>query len=406
MKKSKTQNIYKVIMLVFLTAIITFLVTTIYMYNKLGNAYSLSDLTSSVSEEDGSEKNLIKTLKEFNTLLSNSYIGVMNKDNMIEGAIKGYVDGIGDPYTQYLTAEEMSELTEETSGKYVGIGVYVTNDTQNNTILVVGIIDDSPALDVGIQAGDIIEKINGIKYTGEQLNEATSILKGEAGTDVTVTILRDDEEKELKITRRTITVKHVGSIMVDDYGYIQIDSFDDGVADDFETAFNKLKEQQMKGLIIDLRNNGGGVVDEATKIASMFTKKGETILITKDKNEKEEKTYSDRDPIVKDLPVVVLINEATASASEILAGALRDNYGAKIVGKNSYGKGVIQTVYKLTDGSGLKITTNSYYTPKYTAINAVGIKPDVEVELQTTTSEDDTDTQLKKAMEVLAEEIK
>lgn len=408
MEEERNQKVYKVIMLVALTAIVTFLLTAIFMYKKFDNVYSTvggnSALSSNVSTT--SEKSLLKVLQEFKTVLQNQYIGDIDEEKMAEGAIKGYIEGLGDPYTEYLTVEEMQELTEETDGKYVGIGVYVANNSSDNTILVVGVMNGSPALEAGMQAGDIITKIDGTEYKGEELSKATSVLKGEEGTEVKVIVLRDGKEIELTITRKTISVEHVASEMLDNQiGYIQIDAFDDGVAEAFEEKYNQLKEQGIKGLIVDLRSNGGGVVDEATDIASMFTEKGKTVLITKSKTEKEEDTKSNRDPIVKDIPVVVLVNEGTASASEILAGALKDNYGAKIVGKKTYGKGVIQTVYRLTDGSGLKITTDEYFTPNHTSINKVGIEPDVEVDLTKDSNgkyetSKDNDAQLLKAIEM------
>lgn len=407
MEKKKTQRIYNLIMLVALTAIITFLVTTIVMYKKFDSVYSLGSGTTSSEVSTTNEKNIVKVLQEFKSILQNCYIGDIDEESMTEGAIKGYVEGLGDPYTEYLTVEEMTELTEETNSKYVGIGVYVANNTEDNTILVVGVMKGSPALEAGMQAGDIIEKVDGVKYKGEELTMATSVLKGEEGTEVNVTVLRDGKEIDLQITRKTINIEHVGSTMLDNnIGYIQIDSFDDGVAEDFEEQFNSLKEEGMKALIIDLRSNGGGVVDEATDIASLFTEKGKTVLITKSKNSEEKNTTSNRTPIVKDIPVVVLVNGGTASASEILAGALKDNYGAKIVGNKTYGKGVIQTVYRLTDGSGLKITTDEYYTPNHTAINEIGIEPDVTVDLTKDANGNyetgkDKDAQLLKAIDML-----
>ncbi len=408
MEEEKNQKVYKVIMLVALTAIVTFLLTAIFMYKKFDNVYSTvegnSALSSNVSTT--SEKSFLKVLQEFKTILQNQYIGDIDEEKMAEGAIKGYIEGLGDPYTEYLTVEEMQELTEETDGKYVGIGVYVANNSSDNTILVVGVMNGSPALEAGMQSGDIITKIDGTEYKGEELSKATSVLKGEEGTEVKVIVLREGKEIELTITRKTINVEHVASEMLDNQiGYIQIDAFDDGVAETFEEKYNQLKEQGIKGLILDLRSNGGGVVDEATDIASMFTEKEKTVLITKSKTEKEEDTKSNRDPIVKDIPVVVLVNEGTASASEILAGALKDNYGAKIVGKKTYGKGVIQTVYRLTDGSGLKITTDEYFTPNHTSINKVGIEPDVEVDLTKDSNgryetSKDNDAQLLKATEM------
>lgn len=395
--KIRRQKIYRVVMIVILTAVITFMVTTIVMYNKFNNLYA-SDSNTSNSTNTSNEYSLVQTLQTFKTMINQLYIGDIDEESMLEGAIKGYVEGLGDPYTEYLTKEEMEEFTEETNSEYVGIGVYVGNDTVNNTILVVGVMKSSPAEEAGIQIGDVIEKIDGVAYTGKQLDEATKVLKAEEGTTATLTIRRDNEEKELTVVRRKITVQHVASEMLENnIAYIQIDSFDANVASSFEEQITSLMNNGATGIIIDLRNNGGGIVDEATGIADLFLDKGETILITKSKKENnEEETKSERDPIVNDIPVVILVNEATASASEILAGALKDNYGATIIGKQTYGKGVIQTLYTLTDGSGIKITTEEYYTPNHNQINEVGITPDIEVDIT-----ENEDTQLQRAIEVL-----
>ena len=395
--KIRRQKIYRVVMIVILTVVITFMVTTIVMYNKFNNLYA-SDSNTSNSTNTSNEYSLVQTLQTFKTMINQLYIGDIDEESMLEGAIKGYVEGLGDPYTEYLTKEEMEEFTEETNSEYVGIGVYVGNDTVNNTILVVGVMKSSPAEEAGIQIGDVIEKIDGVAYTGKQLDEATKVLKAEEGTTATLTIRRDNEEKELTVVRRKITVQHVASEMLENnIAYIQIDSFDANVASSFEEQITSLMNNGATGIIIDLRNNGGGIVDEATGIADLFLDKGETILITKSKKENnEEETKSERNPIVNDIPVVILVNEATASASEILAGALKDNYGATIIGKQTYGKGVIQTLYTLTDGSGIKITTEEYYTPNHNQINEVGITPDIEVDIT-----ENEDTQLQRAIEEL-----
>ena len=411
--KIKRQNIYKIIMLVVLVATITFMLTTIVMYNKFSKAYSNSyssnkEILADTSADSSTNLSLIKTLESFKTMIEQKYIGNVDEEKMIEGAIKGYVEGLGDPYTEYLTKEEMNDFMEETNSEYVGIGVYLTENKTDNTILVVGVMKGSPALEAGMQAGDIIEKVDDVAYSGEQMDDAIKIMKGVEGTDVKVTVIRDGKELDLNIARRKITIEHVASQMLNDnIAYIQVDSFDSGVAKAFESQITELKNGGAKGIIIDLRSNGGGIVDEATGIADLFLKKGETILITKAKENAEEITKSKKDPIIKDIPVVVLVNEGTASASEILTGALKDKYpNTTIVGKTTYGKGVIQTLYNLSDGSGIKITTEEYYTPNHNKINKEGIKPDIEVSL-TKNAEGyyetsmDKDAQLLKAIEIL-----
>lgn len=401
--KQKRQNIYRVIMLVVLTAVITFMVTTIAMYSKFQNSGSLSSNGSSSS----SENTLVKTLQSFKAMINKLYIGDVDEDAMIEGALKGYVEGLGDPYTEYYTKEEMADLREELNSEYVGIGVYIGNNAVDNTIVIAGTIKSSPAEEAGLKAGDVVEKIDDVSYTGKQLSEATKVLKAEEGTTVKLTILRDEKEIEINITRRKITVEHVSSKMMDNnVAYIKIDSFDNNVADSFKSQLTDLMKGNVNGIIIDLRSNGGGIVTEATDIADLFLEKDETILITKSKKDNEEKiTKSKQEPIVKNTPVVILVNEATASASEILAGALKDKYNATIVGKTTYGKGVIQSLYNLTDGSGLKITTDEYFTPNHNKIQKTGITPDVEVDLTKDADGNyetgDKDAQLLKAIEVI-----
>lgn len=405
-KKIARQRVYKVIMLVVLTAVITFMTTTIFLYREYGDYIALGKSTNGSSSTDTeAESTISATLKMFKNLIKSKYIYDVDNIKLVDGALKGYIDALGDPYTTYLTKEEMEEFTEEASSEYVGIGIYVSN--VDDQILIVGVMKDSPALEAGIQDGDIITKVNGVEYSGAQLSEATSVLKGKEGTNADVTILRNDEEKTVTVTRKKITVEHVASQMIDnDIAYIEISSFDSGVADSFERQLKELLNKGAKKIIIDVRSNGGGIVDEATQIADLFIDKGKSILITKGKNDSEKVTTAENDPIVKNIPVAILTNESTASASEILAGALKDQYGATLVGKTTYGKGVIQTLYSLQDGSGIKITTDEYYTPNHNQINKKGLTPDYEVDL--TVGEDgyyetsiDKDAQLLKARKIL-----
>lgn len=407
-KKIKRQNIYKVIMLVILTATITFMLTTMVMYNKFSSTYiNIGNTTTSTTGTTKSDyKDLVKTLEAFKTMIKQKYIGEVDEEKMVEGAIKGFVEGLGDPYTEYLPKEEMTEFTEETSSQYVGIGVYLTNDKTTNTILVVGTMNGSPALEAGMQAGDIIEKVNDVAYTGETMDDAIKVLKGEEGTSAKVTVLRDGKEIDLTVTRKKITVEHVSSKMVENnIAYLQVDSFDSGVAESFKKQVTELVNKGAKGIIIDLRSNGGGIVSEATGIADLFLKKDETILITKSKIANEQLTVSKNDAIITDIPVVILVNEGTASASEILAGALKDLGKATIVGTKTYGKGVIQQILTVKDGSGIKLTVEEYQTPNRNKINKIGIEPNETVELPSDVESvlnvpEDKDTQLQKAQEI------
>ena len=403
MEKRNSQQVYKTIMLIIITVLITALVTTIVIYNFVIKSGKIAIK----SEDNSSLSGLEATLASFRSVLEEKYMGEIDDEALIEGAIKGYVSALGDPYTTYYTKEEMDELMEETTGNYVGIGIYMTLDLENNAIYVVKPMEGSPAEEAGIQAGDLITKVDGKEYSGEELDQASNAIKGEEGTTVKLEILRDGETQELEVERRKIVVSHIVEKKFDNVGYLLIEDFDGGCAKEFEEKYKELESQGIDRLIIDLRNNGGGVVDEAVSIADMLLDKDDTILITKDKKGNEEITKSEHNPTIK-MPVVVLTNGYSASASEILVGALQDNERATIVGTKTYGKGVIQEVDRLNDGSGLKITIEEYYTPNKNEINKVGIEPDEEIDLSNEVKEqgtytDEEDNQLQKAIEIIKE---
>ena len=379
-------------LLIAITATITYFVTVNITINQYLNKANSAYMTTKMS--------LVKTK------LENTYLRDMNEDDMIEGAIKGYVSGVGDKYTQYLTKEDMQDLMEATTGNYVGIGVYMVTSTEVNGVVIVGVIEDSPAEQAGIQVGDVITKVDDVDYIGKKSEDVSNAIKGQEGTNVKVTVMRDSKEIDFNITRKSIKVKTVESDVIENnIGYIKISSFDVGTGNEFRENYNKLKGQNIKALILDLRNNGGGVVAEALSIADTMVEKGKTLLITTDKDGKEKIDKASENPII-DVPVVILVNENTASASEILSGTLRDDCGYKIIGTNTYGKGVIQSIFTFKDGTGIKVTTNEYFSPNHNVINDVGIKPDVEVELDKewkgySTVPAENDKQLQKAIEEL-----
>lgn len=399
MDSEKRQKIYRVIMLVVIVATITFICTTLFMYNYTsGNIRYIP-----ISLNDGG---VSTTLASFKKIVDQKFLGQIDENKVLEETIKGYIKGLDDPYSEYMTKEEMEEFSSDVMGNFSGIGIYLTKDIERNVVLVISPIKDTPAFKAGILPGDIITKIDDVSYTGEQLTEASNKIKGEIGTKVKLQILRDGELLDIEVTRETIKVNHVeGKMLKDNIGYIEFNSFDQGCNEEFKQKLEELKAQDVKSLIIDIRNNGGGLVDEALEIADYLTNKDSILLITTDKNGKEVINKSKKDPIVN-VPIVVLTNENSASASEILAGALKDNQKATIVGTTTYGKGVIQELLTLTDGSGLKITTNEYYTPNRNKINEVGITPDIVVELDQDVKdqlevEESKDNQLQRAIETL-----
>lgn len=411
-KYIKRQRIYKIIMLMMVTAFITSILTTMYIVKIKENSQSTGINSGATSILNGltNESNLTKSLKSIEKLVKSKYLNVSDIDETkaIDGAIEGYIDSLGDEYTEYIPADEMEEYTESVMGNFVGIGIYMVKNTEKNLVQVLSPIRESPAEKAGIKAGDLIVKVNGVEYTGDQMTEMANTIKGEEGSKVTLEILRGEQVLTFEVTREKVNTNPVYSEKLENnIGYLEISSFDEGVAEDFKAKYLSLKEQGIKGLVIDLRDNGGGLVNEALKIVDYIVPKNQTILITVDKDGKEEVTKSEEDKLIEE-PVVVLVNSSSASASEIMAGALKDLNAAQIIGTKTYGKGVIQQLLTLSNGAGLKITVEEYYTPNKTKINKVGITPDYEVVLETSVTRvptDANDTQLNKAKEILKEKM-
>ena len=397
----KKNRIYNIIMLVVVCVAITAVITSFCTYKYLSENGGVM-----YAEKNSSLEGLEETLQNFRAAFEKEYIGEIDDEAMVESAIKGYVSGLGDEYTTYYTKEEMEDLMEETEGNYVGIGIYISAYKESNEIVIIKPMEGSPAEEAGLLPGDIITKVDGVEYNGDTIDEMTNKIKGPEGTKVKVEIKRNGQTQEIEVERRKILISHIDSkIIEDNIGYISISDFEGGCAQEFEENYKNLEEQGIESLIIDIRNNGGGLVDEAIAILELITDKGSTLLITTDKNEAEEVTKSEKDPIIN-MPIVLLVNEYSASASEIMAGALKDNNKATLVGTTTYGKGVIQKVYPLTDGSGLKMTTNEYFTPNHNKINKIGIDPDEQIDLPEevkykTDITEEEDTQLQKAIEIL-----
>lgn len=399
-KQQKYSNlVFKTIMTIICTAAVTFATTMVWVYSQ----GTQGNTETAIGEAAKSDK-LSAKLSAIRDKIDSEYVGEIDENALIEGAIKGYVSGLNDVYSEYLTVDEMQEFTENTVGEYVGIGVYITKDTENNEVVVYGTIPSSPAQEAGLKTGDIIRKVDGIEYNGDDYDIITDKIKGKEGTKVNLVIIRDGEEMSLEVERKNIEVEHVTSQVLDNnIGYIYISSFEGNTKTQFEKAYDELEEKGIKSLIIDIRNNGGGIVDEALGIAELMTDKDDILLIEKDKNENEIVTKSSKEKKIN-MPIVLLVNEYSASASEILAGILKENVdNATLIGNKTYGKGVIQTLYPLSDNSGLKITTDEYFTPNHNKINKVGVEPDIKIDDYLYTGELDleNDTQLKRAIEEL-----
>ena len=337
MEEPKRYKIYKIVMLVVLTAFITFMITSIVLYTHFSdNEVGKFVLTNSNNTDIETEINKLKKV------IDEYYLGEVNEEDLKEGAIKGYIEGLNDPYTEYITKEDMEDYLADTLGNFVGIGIYMVKNTQNNTIEVLSPIKNSPAQAAGILPGDIIKSINGVEYTGDEMSVAAAKIKGEEGSSVKLEIIRGTETLNFDIKREKIKVNQIeGKMLEDNIAYIEIPSFDEETANDFKSKWEELEKQNAKSLIIDLRNNGGGIVDEALEIADFMTEKDSVLLYEIDKNNNEKVRKSKNDPIIN-VPIIILTNENTASSSEILAGALKDLGKAKIVGTKTDGKGVIQ----------------------------------------------------------------
>ena len=404
MEEKKRYKVYKIIMLIVLVAFITFMITSIGLYQYFVKGDSLNKhLLLSASTES---KDIANSLDKYKAILNKYYLGEINEEKLKEGAIKGYIEGLGDKYTEYISKEEMQEYMEDTKGNFVGIGIYMIQDKKTDKIMIVAPIKNSPAEKAGVQAGDLILAVDGQECTANDMNTISSKIKGEAGTIVKLKLQRGNDTLELEIKRESVTVNPVESKMLEsNIGYIKFTSFDENTSEDFKKNFETLQKKGAKSLIIDLRNNGGGIVGEALKIADYITEKDSVLLYEVDKENKEVVKKSEKTPIIN-MPVILLTNENTASSSEILAGALKDLGKAKIVGTKTYGKGVIQEILTLPDGSGIKITTEKYLTPNKTEINKIGIEPDEKVELSENLEnilevEEKDDTQLQKAIQML-----
>ena len=349
---------------------------------------SLPDYTSKIVnvgiQQNGIENaaSLVLTEKTYNNiklLLSDEEQEIINKNY------------------EYLTKEDWEDFETYALGNYVGIGIYMSTD-KNDNVVVVEPIKDSPAEKVGLKPGDIIVGVNDESVIGVSSENVSNMIKGEEGTKVKITVARGDEYLDFEIERKSIKIYHVESEMFENnIGYLELLTFDEGCAKELKQKYTELKNQGAQKIILDLRNNTGGLVTEALDILDLFLPKGETVLITVDAKDNQELSKTNDAQYIKE-DVVVLVNEYSASASEIVAGALKDTKRAQIVGKTTYGKGVIQSVFMLEDGSALKLTVEEYYTPSKTKIHKVGIKPDYEVELDLESKED---AQLNKAKELL-----
>lgn len=342
--------------------------------------------------------------------IGENYYRAVDEDVLMDGMLHGMVEALDDPYSEYLTAEEYSVLMDSYDGEFYGIGVSVTN--KDGVIYIVSPIDDTPAQRAGVRAGDIITHVDGVAYSGEELDDAVKHMRGEAGKTVKVTIVRDGVPKEYTFRREKVIIETVKSKMLTDtIGYIRISEFEDNTAECFKKALNEMERTKVKGLVIDLRSNPGGLVDQAVAIADTLL--DECVVVYIDDQAGNRSYYSAKSGKT-DLPVVFLCDEGSASSSEIFLAAMKDYKVGTIIGNTTYGKGIIQEIGEhpyFGDGAGLKLTILEYFSPNGNKIHKVGITPDIELDYKEDLNDDDyddsgylkyeSDVQLLKAVELL-----
>ncbi|MCI6061279.1 MAG: S41 family peptidase [Dorea sp.] len=341
-------------------------------------------------------------ISELKTLIDQNYLGDVDEDELEEGIYKGYISGLDDPYSVYYDEEETQALYESTQGEYSGIGAVLSQNMDSGVITLVQIYEDSPAMKAGLQDNDILYKVEGEEVTGQDLTEVVSKIKGEQGTEVNLTVLRGEDAEEITVTaiRDKIQAQTVQYQMLEDnIGYIAVSEFDAVTYDQYKAALEDLENQGMNGLIVDLRNNPGGSLSTVCDMVDLMVPEG-LVVYTEDKNGKRSEMTSDEEHQFKQ-PLVVLVNGYSASASEIFSGAIQDYGTGTIVGTQTYGKGVVQQLFDLDDGTCVKLTIAEYFTPKGRSINGKGITPDVEVEHERDENHPEADNQLDKAIEVI-----
>ncbi|MCD8180124.1 MAG: S41 family peptidase [Firmicutes bacterium] len=395
-----------------LTAVITAVVTAAVSCSVTSYVKDTASVFLPSANDDAAFYNKIKGIEQ---ILDSSYLYDYDKNELREAAAAAYVSALDEPYTSYYSADEFTSYIENIQDGYVGIGVIVgVND--DNQIEVVAPFEGSPAYDAGVLPGDILKAVDGVEYDGDSMSDAVNSIKnGKEGTSVNITLIRGEEELNIDIERGDISSDSVNAEMLeDDIGYIRITSFnmesengEHSTYSEFSEKFYELKDEGMTRLIIDLRDNPGGVLSEVCDIADMLLPEG-TITYTEDKN--GEREYYSSDAECEDIPIVILINGNSASASEVLTGALKDYGRATVIGTTSYGKGIVQKVYTFYDGSGISFTTSKYYTPNGICIHEVGIEPDITVEMPeefenmyASMIDYEDDVQLQKAVEVIKE---
>ena len=368
-----------------------------------GGRYALSNKDHAVNQES------VQKAKTIESLIDKYYLDQIDNDELESYLYKGLMAGLGDPYSTYYTAEEYKELTEDTEGVYRGIGVTMQKDVSTGAVTVVKCFEGAPGAEAGLQPQDQLVKVNGEDITDKELSEVVKMIKTSESDTVTLTILREGESdyREVEVTLDTVEAPMVEHEMLDDkIGYITINQFAETTASQYETALEDLNNQGMERLIVDVRDNPGGLLTSVCDVLDSMLPE-ELLVYTEDKNGKKSE-YNATGTDQFDKSMVVLVNGNSASAAEIFSGALQDYKVAKLVGTTTFGKGIVQQIFNLSDGSAVKMTISKYYTPSGRCIHGTGLEPDVEMdlpdELKNQVSIDKSeDTQLQKAIETVKE---
>lgn len=403
----KTGIIISIVVILLVSNLSAFYLGSKFEFSSIRLKGINSDVAEDVKDINDTEK--YDLLFEVRKELLAKYDGEIDDQKLLEAAIKGMTLSLEDPYTVFMNAEEFKAFNEQSEGHFVGIGAQL--GIKDDKVTIVAPIEGSPADKAGVKAGDVILKVDNVEITEASVEKTISLIKGEEGESVKLTVERNGNETiEFDIVRGVVSTIAVKGEMIDEeVGYIQIASFDEDVAKDFENKIVELKAIGMKGLIVDLRGNPGGFLGESVKVASQFIPKGEVVTYTIDKYDKKIESKS-VGGVAEGMPLVVLIDGGSASASEVVTGALRDYGVATTIGTNSFGKGVVQQLVPFENGlGGLKVTTSKYYTPNGENIHKVGIKPDIEVkipeELLTGPYDRSKDPQFDKGLEVIREKL-
>lgn len=364
-KKDKiaTFNLIEVIVIIIMTSLVVSVSTGIIVYK---NYYKI-DKTSS-------NKDYLKELEYAYNNILNSYVEKVDEKELTNAAIKGMYNYLGDPYTSYLDKDSTDNLMDRLKGEYKGIGVEITTNESGTVVMTV--FENSPAEEAGIMVGDIITKVKGVDVNGKTTSEVSNMIKSTNG-NVEIEVNRGGITKTLTLKVSTVSIKSVVKNKYDKTGYLRIETFSNTTYKQFKESLETLEKDGIENLIVDVRNNGGGFLNSAVEIAELFVEKGKPIygLQTKDKKE----MYKDTTKEKRDYKVIVLINGGSASASEVLAAALKESYGATLLGSKSYGKGTVQDTSELESGGMIKYTTAYWLTPKGVTINEKGLTPDIEV---------------------------